>query len=301
MNLWLWICIGILTVIIIVLLIKIHVMQKAAREIGDAFADRLMTDTNTLIDISCGDRHMRHLADTVNVQLRRLRSERHKFQQGDRELKNAVTNISHDLRTPLTAVCGYLELLEQEEKSEAAGRYAGIIRKRCEMLTELTEELFRYSVITAKEDETVTKPVSVNSVLEESIAAFYTALKERNITPRIQMPEKRIVRILDESALSRVFSNLLNNALKYSDGDLDITLSETGEIIFANSASGLDEIQVGRLFDRFFTVEAARKSTGLGLAISRGLVEQMNGKISAGYENGRLSISVYLPDSRSRS
>ena len=88
--------------------------------------------------------------------------------------------------------------------------------------------------------------------------------------------------------MSRVFSNLISNAIKYSDGDLEIVLSERGEVIFSNMASGLDEIQVGRLFERFYTVEAARKSTGLGLAISKTLVEEMNGTISAKYENGRV-------------
>ena len=92
-----------------------------------------------------------------------------------------------------------------------------------------------------------------------------------------------------------MFSNLLNNVIKYSDGDLDITLSKTGTIIFANTASGLNEVQVGRLFDRFYTVEAARKSTGLGLTIARTLIEQMHGAISAEYQNDRLSMTIVLP------
>lgn len=291
---WLWAFVGILAAFVVVLLMKIHMMQKAAREIEAAFADRLMTDTNTLIAISGSDRYMRHLANAINRQLRFLREKRHRFQQGDAELKNAVTNISHDLRTPLTAVFGYLDLLEQEEKSEAVERYIAIIRNRCEMLKQLTEELFRYSVILARENDIRREPVVINNVLEESIAAFYTALKERNIAPAIQMPEEKITRLLDTSALSRVFSNLLQNALKYSDGDLEVTLSESGEIVFSNTASHLNEIEVGRLFDRFFTVEDARKSTGLGLAISKTLVEQMNGSISAGYKNGRLSIRIFF-------
>ena len=103
MERWLWISMGILFIIIIVLLIKIYLLKKTVKEIERAFMDRLITDTNTLIDISSSDRHMLHLANTINKQLRKLRTERHKFQQGDLELKNAVTNISHDLRTPLTA------------------------------------------------------------------------------------------------------------------------------------------------------------------------------------------------------
>jgi signal transduction histidine kinase len=298
MGIWLWAVLGSLLLIIIALCIKIYLLQKAAKEIEEAFADRLITDTNTLIAISSRDKHMRKLANAINIQLRKFREERHRFVQGDMELKNAVTNISHDLRTPLTAICGYLELLEQEEKSETVERYLDIIADRTEVLKQLTEELFRYSVIITT-DSHEKEQVVLNTALEESIAAFYAALKEKNITPNIHLPEIKVSRCLDRFALSRVFSNLLNNAIKYSDGDLEITLSESGEITFCNRTSGLNEVQVGKLFDRFYTVEAARKSTGLGLAIARTLVEQMNGTIYATYENERLSICILFPDVQS--
>jgi hypothetical protein len=295
METWLWAVVCCLLLIIIALCIKIYLLQKAANEIAEAVADRLVTDTNTLITISSRDQHVLHLANEINIQLRRLREERHRFVQGDVELKNAVTNISHDLRTPLTAICGYLELLDQEEKSEKAERYIEIIADRVEVLKQLTEELFRYSVIITTEGAEK-EQVVINNVLEESVAAFYAALKEKNITPNIDLPETKVTRYLDRFALSRVFSNLLNNAIKYSDGDLDISMSESGEITFSNMASGLNEVQVGKLFDRFYTVESARKSTGLGLAISRTLVEQMDGTIDATYENGRLSICISFPE-----
>lgn len=296
MEIWLWVSISILIAIIIALLVKIHILQKSVKEIEIAFADRLVTDTNILIDISSSDKNVRRLANTINGQLRKLRTERRRFQQGDLELKNAVTNISHDLRTPLTALSGYLELLEQEEKSESVNRYIEIMKDRVDILTQLLEELFRYSVIISTKDNITKEQVIINTVLEESIAAFYTVLTERNIMPEIQISETKVVRMLDRSALSRVFSNLISNVIKYSDGDLKIVLSENGEIVFSNMASGLDEIQVGRLFDRFYTVEAARKSTGLGLTISKTLVEQMKGTISATYENNRLSIHIFFPD-----
>ena len=295
MKIGLWTAVIILTVLVIALLIKIFLFQKSAKEIEDAFTRSLSTDTNALIDISSGDKRMRSLANTINLQLRRLRKERHRFQQGDEELKNTITNISHDLRTPLTAICGYLDLLEQEDLSGTAARYTEIIRERTEILNQLTEELFRYSVLVTADGEMTKEPLAVNEILEESIAAFYASLKARGITPHIELPDQKVVRSLNRSALSRVFSNLINNAMKYSDGDLDIVLSETGEIIFSNTASGLDEIQVGKLFHRFYTVETARKSTGLGLAITRALVEKMDGTISAEYKNDRLSIRIYFP------
>lgn len=286
---------GVLALIIIVLIIKIYLLKKSAGEIKNAFTERLETDTNTLIDISSRDRQMRALAGSINTQLRVLRNQRWRFQQGDAELKNAVTNISHDLRTPLTAIYGYLDLLEMQEKSADAERYLKIIRERCEMLNRLTEELFRYSVVITAGERLKTENIILNNVLEESVAAFYATLVAHNITPEIILPEKKVICIADSSAVSRIFSNLLNNAVKYSGGDLKIILKENGSIIFENKAPGLDDVQVGRFFDRFYTVEAARQSTGLGLAITRTLAAQMGGKAFAQYHSGRLKITVALP------
>lgn len=296
MELWLLSLCGILIFIIIFLLIKLYLLQKSAREIETAFNDRLITDTNILIDISSRDRHIRKLAQSINGQLRQLRKERHHFQQGNFELKEAVTNISHDLRTPLTAICGYLDLLEQEETSDEVKRYLEIIKNRTETLKQLTEELFRYSVITSTSKDTVYETVIVNNVLEESISAYYAALKGCNITPKISIPEQKIKRLLDKNALYRIFGNIISNALKYSDGDLNITLYDNGEITFSNSASQLNNIQVGKLFDRFYTVETGTKSTGLGLSIAKALTEQMNGTITAKYCDGRINIHIVFPE-----
>ena len=286
----------ILIILLAILSAKIIWMRKSIEELRTGFSEKLESDTNTLISISSRDKTICHLANDINIQLRKLRKQQLRFQLGDTELKNAITNISHDLRTPLASICGNLDLLEQEYLPETAARYVEVIRNRSMVLTQLTEELFRYSMIMTAKNDMVREPVVINNILEESIAASYTSLKEQNIHPEIQMPQEKIIRMLDRSALTRVFTNLLNNATKYSDGDLHITLSKTGEIIFSNTASRLTEVQVGKLFDRFYTVETARKSTGLGLAITRTLVEQMSGTISAQYEDSRLSICIFFPD-----
>ena len=286
--------IAILVAVILGLLIKIHLMSKAALEIMDAFQEKLSADTNTLIGISSCDPYMRKLAASINIQLRLLRQQRHKYLNGDRELKEAVTNISHDLRTPLTAICGYLDLLEREEKSENTARYLSLIENRVEAMKQLTEELFRYSVILSTE-EMVLETIHVNGILEESLAAFYGALTGREIIPKIRICDKRIEKQLNREALFRIFSNILSNVLKYSDGDLEVTLLENGEIRFTNQTRGLDPVQVGRLFDRFFTLETARSSGGLGLSIAKALTEQMGGSIGAEYQKDRLSIFLRFP------
>ena len=294
MEIWVLAVFGAMAVLIAALILKIHLLRKSAGEISRAFEDRLSQNTNTLIDISSRDRCMRSLAADINRQLRLLRQERQRCQQGDAELKAAVTNISHDLRTPLTAICGYLDLLAREDCSDEARRYLDIIRGRADSLRELTEELFRYSVIVSEEKEPELEAVSLNAALEESIASAYASLSAAGIDPCIHIPEETIMKKLDKSLLSRIFGNILSNAAKYSDGDLFIALSPEG-IRFQNTASRLDKLQAERLFDRFYTVESARSSTGLGLSIAKELTEKMGGSISAEYEKSSLTVILRFP------
>ena len=242
--------------------------------------------------ISIGDSSVQLLASRINRQLRALRKERLKLQTGNDELTTAVTNISHDLRTPLTAICGYLDLLEQEPQSEKSGRYLAVIRERTDAMHSLTEELFRYSVITATIDELCMERVSLNDILEQSLAGFYGALSAHDITPEIRIPEAAVVRKLNAAALRRIFDNILSNAVKYSSSDLAVSLMPDGAVTFSNSAPSLSRVQAERLFDRFYTVETARSSTGLGLSIAKLLTEKMGGTITAEYESGHLQICI---------
>ena len=274
--------------------IKIIRLKKAAREITAAFADRLQTDTNTLIDISSRDQDMRALAGSINTQLRILRQEHLRYHQGDTELKNAVTNISHDLRTPLTAICGYLYMIRKTDDSAQIHRYLDFIEERTDAMKQLTEELFRYSVIQSGEPDEPAEEICLNQMLEDSIMGYFGAFSEKGIVPAVEITETKVIRHLHRADVSRIFSNLLNNALKYSDGDLTITMTDAGTITFSNMASALSPVEVNRLFDRFYTVEAARNSTGLGLSIVRTLTERLGGSVTADYKEGRLTLTVQL-------
>ena len=287
----LFIIIGILLLIIFVLVAKIYFLRKSAQEITEAFHNRLTVDTNTLISISSKDSYMRNLAAEINVQLRLLRKEHHRYSQGDLELKEAVTNISHDLRTPLTAINGYLGLLEQEEKRENVQMYLSQIQNRTEVLINLTEELFRYSIVTSSQSLNYERMDLVRA-LEESLVSFYAIMKEKNIEPQIELPEEPIWMQLDTGAVNRIFANIISNAIKYSDRDLSVIMAEDGTVIFSNTAQNLNAVTVGRLFDRFYTVEARRNSTGLGLSIAKLLIERMGGSISAQYQDCKLKITI---------
>ena len=281
-------------VIIFALLLKIFYMRKAIREIKRGFSEKLYTDTNTPIMLSSHDKLVSSLANDINVELKELQKQKHRYIQGDKELKNAITNISHDLRTPLTTICGYLSLLDKEEKSEHIARQLSIIKNRTFALKQLVEELFRYTTIISDTENSVYTETVINNVLEDCISSYYAIFKEKGITPNINLCEQKIVRSVDKTALLRIFNNVIDNAIKYSEGDLTISLFENGKIVFSNHTSDLNEIQIGKLFDRFYTVNTARKSTGLGLSIAKALIEKMDGNISADYSNNVLSIIIKL-------
>lgn len=284
----------ILTCCVLLLALKTAALHRAADELRQEFAARIGADTNVGIDISVRDRHMRLLAADMDRQLHLLRKKYLRYTHGDMELKNAVTNISHDLRTPLTAICGYMDLLAKEPVPPTVKEYLSIIDNRVQALKHLTEELFRYSILLSVDSYYEREPVSLNSALEECIAGYYAALKNAGIEPDIQLTGQQVVRTLNKQALMRIFSNVISNALKYSMGDLRIVLTGDGELHFTNLAPALDALSTAKLFDRFYTVESARPqgSTGLGLSIARTLAEEMGGSMNASYADGMLDMMI---------
>lgn len=286
---------SILLLLAVYLIVKIFLIKKDIAGIDREFNEKLKADTNTLITVDGKDKTVCRLAADINEQLKVLRKQRLKYEQGDLELKSAVANISHDLRTPLTAISGYLELLEKEQKSQDAERYIGIIKNRTDTLKQLAEDLFRYSVITSPDYDSPKERLSVNSVLEECIAYHYNAFRQAKIIPEIHLPEITVYCNMNRVALNRIFSNLIENAIKYSNGDFCVELNDKGEITMSNMAPELSTVEVSMLFDRFYTVENAKKSTGLGLSIVKILVEQVGGTIYAKYAAGKLITCICLP------
>ena len=287
----LWVAVLVLGLLTVMLAIKVVLLRKSARVLREELLRRRNEETNTLLSLPSRDREMRLLTSTLNQELRSLRQDRLRYQQGDQELKDAVAGISHDLRTPLTAISGYLELLKSQQLPPDATRYLEQVESRTQSMKRLTEELFQYSVA-ASTEKLELQPVDLGRALEETLLAFCGALESRGITPEIHLTEKKVIRYLDPGALNRVLGNLLTNALKYSPGDLSVSLDESGRIAVSNSAPQLDPITTGRLFDRFYTVEAAKNSTGLGLSIAKALTERMGGRIWAEFSQGRLTLLV---------
>ena len=262
-------------------------IKKLENAINSAFSLGNLSDIEQCLE----DEQTKKIAITVIARLRETEQLKLDYEKAEQELKDTVVNISHDLRTPLTAINGYFALLEREEKSENAERYISQIKNRVAAITVLTEELFRHSVVNSVRASSMMR-VDLCEALEESLISYYGAFEGRGIVPTISIPSQPVWRECDRSALARVFGNIIGNAVKYSDGDFCVVLTEHGEITFENSASALENADVSRHFERFYTVDTENGSTGLGLAIAKSLVERMHGDIYAEYNSGRLKIHI---------
>ena len=292
MNISLLIIVIALLCICILLIAKIYFLKKTIKEINNSFDYILKSDTNNIISVTSEDKDLKQLANTLNKELKDLRGKQLQYENGNQELKRLITDISHDLRTPLTAINGYIELLEEEQLSQKQNEYVKIIDGKTEELTSLTEQLRDLSVGIDLERKSKKELCCINDFLEEIIASYYNSFKEKNITPNINICEKKIYKNIDKDMIIRVFENLISNIIKYSDSNCNIILQDDGKIYFINKASKLDVTTVRKIFDRYYTVENMKKYSGLGLSIAKQLVEINGGRITAKYIKGELYIEI---------
>ena len=305
MNSILLMIILIFLIIICLLLLRIYFIRKSLKNIENTLEDIINSDTNALITTSSSNKVIKDFVRCLNLQLAELRKQKLQYQNGNQELKRSITNISHDLRTPLTAIMGYLDLLKQEVKASKVTnfekehtpnqmQYLGIIDKKSKELIDLTDQLFDFSKTMDSNVELEKEECCLNEILEETLISYYALFKEKHIVPNIQLCTKKVYKLLNKSSCIRIFENILSNVLKYCDDYFKVELLENGTILFSNKTTSLDATSVQKIFDRYFTVENARKSTGLGLSIARQLVEANSGSIEANYENGNLEIIIHF-------
>lgn len=294
MSVWFYAIIGILIIILISIIIKLIYIKKSVKDIKEQINSILRSDTNNLITISSFDKDVKELAESLNVELKELRNQRLQYENGNQELKKSITNISHDIRTPLTAISGYIDLIKNQKEENKKDDYLKIIERKTKDLTAMTEQLFDYSKAIDWGIKIEKQRQCLNELLEEILANYYITFKENNIIPNISVAEEKIYKDIDKNTITRVFENILSNVIKYSNGDFKVMLNNDGKIIFSNKATSLDATTVQKIFDRYYTVENAKKSTGLGLAIAKQLVEMNGGKISAQYFNEELIIEIIL-------
>lgn len=292
MNTILSISIIILLLTCIILIIKIHNIKKGIREIEKSLNDIVNSDTNNLITIT--DNNVKNLAIYLNKELKNLRNQKLQYETGNKELRRNITNISHDIRTPLTAIKGYIDLLDKSKLSKEEVRYLKIVNKKVEELTELTNQLFDFFKTNDTYEKMEQEEICINEVLEEVLADYYNIFKEKNIAADISIWNEKIYRIMNKTSLVRIFENILSNILKYGKHRFSVELKNDGSILFSNETESLDNTTVQKIFDRYFSVENAKASTGIGLSIAKQLVELNNGKISAKLKDKTLIVEINI-------
>lgn len=283
----------ILLIINIFIILKIYLIKKSIKEIEYSFDYILKMDTNSIITISSSDKSIESLATSLNNQLIELRTQKLEYTNGNQELKEIITNISHDLRTPLTAIKGYIDILKEENLSKKQKKYLNIIHEKSQELVNITEQLLNFSKAIDLENISIQREkCCINEILEETLISYYEIFKEKNINPNIQICSEKIYKNLNKNSLIRILENIFSNAFKYSNGDFKVELKKDGTITFSNKSNILDSTTVSKIFNRYFSVENAKESVGIGLAIVKQLVELNNGKIYANYINETFSINI---------
>ncbi|WP_245844172.1 sensor histidine kinase [Oceanobacillus rekensis] len=242
------------------------------------------------------DKDMEKLGEEINQLIDLYVQEKKEKMRFENELKQAVANMSHDLRTPLTSILGYIQLAESDTiTADESKQYLAIANKRAKRLETLLNGFFELSVIESTDYQLKSERININNLVLDVLMSFYDRFNEKNMEPIINIPEDNIFIISDGSAVTRVIENLISNALTHSSGNISITLEQqesTAILTVKNNALNLTEKDVELFFDRFYMVDQNRsgKSTGLGLSIVKSLMLKMGGNITATLEKGQLSI-----------
>lgn len=291
------ICI-LLAIALVLAVIKIVLLRRGFDELTDNIEDQVSGKTQIPVTLSTSDPHARKAAETINRELKNLDRERNAYLDGNRKVAEAVTGISHDIRTPLTAINSYLDLMADEKDEALKAQYLERIKSRTLSLSDLADELFKYSTSTDPErypvqtENIASEPIDICRVLEECMLSFYAGFKKRGIEPDIEIPDEPVFVLCEKKSANRIFENIIGNAIKYANNDLKVKLDPKGQVIFSNPAPDLTPVSAAKLFDRYFTVNEGHASTGLGFSIAKELITRNNGTIEADLRDGILMITV---------
>ena len=275
-------------------------MKREIRSISNQLYDYNILNSKKKISINLGDKDIEKLAVDINGNLHLIENIMLEYKDSEEKLKIAIASISHDIRTPLTSILGYIQMLKRKEiNDEKYNEYINIVEKRSNNLKELLDEFFELSVLESSGCKVNLQSLNVNNILCESITAFYDKFQEHSISPQIDILSESLKVVGDESYLRRSIDNLITNMIKHSKGKEVIRLYKQNEIVrleFENEVENLNEDDLNLMFDKFFTKDISRnpniKSTGLGLTITKKLIEKINGKIYAKLNGDILKIYI---------
>lgn len=255
-------------------------------------------DTNMLLTSQLSCREIVELTEHMN-DLRTLARERVcAYQKKEERLKQTITNLAHDIRTPLTSMDGYLQLLKESREEAERERYMEVIQGRVEILGKLLEELFLYMKLQNDSYRLDMDRENITQIICEAVFSFYGQFQRAGIFPEVDFVERPIWINCSRSAVDRIVHNIIKNALEHGEGEIRLWLrEENGRVIFrcANRVRQPQCIDMERIFEEFYKAESARgnaASTGLGLSIAKSLAEKMGGEIRAWLEGDMFCVEM---------
>lgn len=291
------ITIGILILIVILLVAYIALLRREQRSINRQISGRLAEDSRQPIRVEFINKELSRIAENVNKSLKAEETLRLNGVREEKKFKELIADISHDLRTPLTAIKGYQQLMEKGELPEDQRRKLQVAMKHADDLGILIDHFFEYSYFLNSELKMKPERINLTNLVTECIAASVPAIEERGFIIRINEITP-VFALADQEMTLRIIQNLIRNCMTHSAGDVEVQIiaSEKAIISFTNPVVNAAEIDVKRIFERFYTADSARrKTTGLGLSIVSMLTEQMGGVASAHLQGNELTIRVELP------
>lgn len=284
---------------LIITLLFVLYSQLQLRHINRQLAKRLSEHTNQPISLQLMNAELNYLVANMNKCLKAEEMLRLESFQEEKRFKELISNISHDLRTPLTAIRGYQQLLEKGPLTEEQKQKLSLAQKHAKELERLIDQFFEYSYLTSAEPELHLEKINLTNLAIECIAMFVTQIEERQLSVSIEETGAVFV-YADQEMCKRIMQNLVRNSIQHASGSIHVRLSVQqgyASLTFANAVTNAANLEPDRLFDRFYTGShhTSRKSTGLGLSIVRLLAEQMGGRASAVIKQSMLAVTVELP------
>ena len=295
-----YIIIGILAGIIILQSIIMWKYQRQVKDICRQLAFLMKHDSNMLIHREFGLGGIGMLSDRLNDLLELRRKEKQYYQEKETLIADTYTNLSHDIRTPLTSLDGYFQLMEACENVEEQRRYLDIIHERIHSLNEMLEELFMFTKLKNESYRLELTSCCINRILKETVFSYYDDWVRREIQPDIQITEEQLYIDGNKQGLSRIIQNVIKNGLDHGEKKIRIVLKrEQNQAVLriSNQVIASEQIDIEHVFDRFYKADAARSktSTGLGLSIAREFVRRMNGEIGAKIEENEFIVEMSFP------
>lgn len=290
------IAVVLLSISVLILFLYIIFILKQLKSISKQLDKRLIENTRQPLNIELFNKTITNLSKNINRCLKLEEKRRLESINDQKQFKELISNISHDLRTPLTSIKGYQQLLEKTPLDKHQVQLLKTAQKSTDELDLLIENFFEYSYLVTAKTEPNLKKININNLIVECVLSYIAILEEKNLNVNIKETPPVFV-LGDKNMLIRIIENLLNNCAKHSLGDIDIKIEflQNAKITFTNPINQDTNINVDKLFHRFYTSDSTRnKSTGLGLSIVEFLVKQMDGNVGAYLNKTDHTLSIFF-------